>query len=106
MRKNIVPLAPQKGRLWPGLCIYPSKAGNVASLLLFSLMFPVATPRRTPAVCFFSQKYGVPSAALLALCQAALVARAETETVRPRIVAMQVEVLKLFRKSGWPSFFA
>lgn len=56
-------------------------------------MFPVLTPTRTPAERFFSQKYGVPSAALIALCQAALVARAETETVRPLIVAMQVAVL-------------
>ena len=56
-------------------------------------MFPVPTPTRTPAVRFFSQKYGVPSAALIALCQAALVARAEADTVRPLIVAMQVEVL-------------
>lgn len=56
-------------------------------------MFPTTEPRRTPIVCAFSKKYGVPSAALLALCQAALVARAEADTVRPRIVAVQVQVL-------------
>lgn len=56
-------------------------------------MFSVPTPRRRPIVCHFSKTYGVPSAALIALCQAALVARAETETVRPRIVAMQVQLL-------------
>lgn len=74
--------------------VYLFRHGRQRRQLLSPLvMFPDATPTRTPAARFFGKTYGEPSAALLALCQAALVARAETETVRPVILAIQVQVL-------------
>jgi len=56
-------------------------------------MQPESTPPRTFIVRRNAKLYGEPSTSLLELCRAALLARAETETVRPRIVAMQVQVL-------------
>lgn len=83
----------QKRGFWAVFCFYLIKGGNAARPKIPALMFPLHTPTRTAAVRHLGSVYGIPSADLLGLCQALLLARAAVSTLRPNIVAMQVAVL-------------